>query len=367
MKAIDPRLQSLDDGIVRLGPRTLHLDITNACNTDCITCWDHSPHLDRARPIEWKRQRADVGFLSAVLDGAQGLGGLSSVIVSGMGEPFTHPGVWDLLRDVKRRGLHLTVITNLVAADPAAVLEVGVDQLLIGIHAASLTSYLEFHPSFGEAEWRRLHEMMAMFRDAGRRFKHVQVICAANAEELTAMVEQAARYGAERLNFKLASLREGTQAVRISADQRWWLLNGGIADAVIEAERLGVTHNLDTFRAQVESGGETTAPIHEVGCFVGYDYSRITVDGTVLYCCNTEVVVGRLETPDDFARLWTGPVWQGLRMRLRDGRYFPGCWQCGKLNENVKLSARFRGAFGDERWRAATGGGAARSRLRVLG
>ena len=39
------RLQSLDDGVVRLGPQTVHLDITNSCNTDCVTCWDHSPHL----------------------------------------------------------------------------------------------------------------------------------------------------------------------------------------------------------------------------------------------------------------------------------------------------------------------------------
>lgn len=360
----DPRLRSLDDGIVRLGPRTLHLDITNACNTDCITCWDHSPHLDAPRPVAWKRQRADVGFLTALVDAAAALGGLQSIIVSGMGEPFTHPDVYTLLGALKRRGLNLTVITNLVAADARAILELGVDQLLIGIHAASLPAYLAFHPAFGVDDWRRLHDMMATFRAAGRRFKHVQVICAANAEELPAMIRQAATYDAERVNFKLASLRAGTQAVRITGEQRAWLLDEGIAAAEAEAARLKVTHNLATFRAQVESGGETTAPIHEIGCFLGYDYSRITVDRTVLYCCNTEVVVGRLEAPEDFASLWTGPAWQALRARLRAGRYFPGCWQCGKLNENVKLSARFRAAFGEERWRAAIGDGL---RLRVLG
>lgn len=366
-KPIDPRLQSLDDGIVRLGPRTLHLDITNACNTDCITCWDHSPHLVAPRPVAWKRQKADVQFLSALLSAAEGLGGLTSIIVSGMGEPFTHPDVWQLLADVKRRGLHLTVITNLVAADARRIVDLGVDQLLIGIHAASLGSYLQFHPSFREADWRRLHDQLTCFRDAGRRYKHVQVICRSNAEELKAMIGMAARFAAERVNFKLASLRDGTQAIRITPDQRGWLLDEGIAEARAEADRLGVAHNLDTFRAQVESGGDATAPITDVGCFIGYDYSRITVDGTVLYCCNTEVVVGRLQAPDDFVALWTGPVWQSLRERLRQGRYFAGCWQCGKLNENVKLSARFRAAFGDERWRAATGGDSRASRLKVIG
>src|SRR5512143_2664849 len=101
-----------------------------------------------------------------------------------MGEPFTHPDIYQILAAVKRRGLHLTVITNLVAADTDAVLGLDVDELLIGIHGASERAYLAFHPSFRPDEWRRLHEMLAAFRDAGRRYKHVQVVCAVNAGEL---------------------------------------------------------------------------------------------------------------------------------------------------------------------------------------
>ena len=32
------------------GPRTVHFDVTNACNAACITCWDHSPLLATPAP-----------------------------------------------------------------------------------------------------------------------------------------------------------------------------------------------------------------------------------------------------------------------------------------------------------------------------
>ncbi|MBI5495740.1 MAG: radical SAM protein [Deltaproteobacteria bacterium] len=352
------RLRAVTDGVLTLGPQTVHLDITNACNTDCITCWDHSPLLRKARPVAWKRQRAEPAQLHTLLDDIQALGGLESVIVSGMGEPFTHPAVYDILADVKRRGLHLTVITNLVAADADRILQLGVDQLLIGVHGASQDAYLAFHPSFGPAHWHRLHAMLHRFRDAGRRFKHVQVIAACNAHELAEMVEFADRFHAAQVNFKLASLSHGTEAALITHEQRARLLGDGLHAAQNRSRALGVPTNLDVLEMQLRTGGEHTAPIEEVGCFLGPHYARVAVDGTVLYCCNTEIVVGKLGDGVRFSGLWGGPAWQSWRLRLLRGEYADSCRQCGKLNQNVKLSERFRALFGEDAWRRATGRGA---------
>lgn len=366
------RLQSLVDGAPRLGPETVHIDLTNACNTDCITCWDHSPLLEEPRAVAWKRQRADAGFVGELLDDIQSLEGLEAVILSGMGEPFTHPAIYEILADVKRRDLHVTVITNLAAADPERVLALDVDELLIGIHGASEASYLAFHPSFSPAHWQRLHDGLERFRAAGRRYKHVQVICEVNARELANMIALAHRYPAKQVNFKLASLKRGTERARITDEQRRWLLDEGIDAALARAEELEVAHNLDVFRAQVETGADNTAPIDEIGCFLGFHYSRITVERTVLYCCNTEVVVGQLDEGVRFSDLWRSERWASLRAHLKAGGFFPGCEQCGKLNQNVKLSARFREVFGEERWREVSGvaareAGAGRARPLVEG
>ena len=77
-------------------------------------------------------------------------------------------------------------------------------------------------------------------------------------------------------------------------------------------------------------------------------------DGTVLYCCNTDVVVGSLADAR-FADQWRGEAWQALRDRLRGGAYLPSCDQCGKLNQNVNIGRAFAAAYGDGRLRQVTG------------
>lgn len=352
------RLDAMSSGALPLGPASIHIDVTNACNIDCVTCWDHSPHLRAPRPIEWKRQRVDPAWFEALLRDIDSLGGLEAVVVSGMGEPFTHPQIYALLAAVKERGLHLTVITNLLAADPARILALEVDCLLLGIHAASEGAYLDFHPSWGPRHWQQLQATLAEFHRRGRRGdKHVHVICEHNAHELTAMIEQGARLGAARVNFKLASLKNGTEVVGVDEEQRARLREREVPAAQARAAALGVAHNLEAFARQLEAGGRATAPIEQVGCFMGQLYSRVTVDGTVLYCCNTDVVVGRLGEDASFASLWRGPSWSALRARMRAGDYLDSCQQCGKFNQNLTWSERVREHHGEARWLELTGRG----------
>lgn len=351
MPGLDLRLQGLHEQRVLIGPESVHLDVTNGCNTNCVTCWDHSPHLRQARSAAWKRNRVEAGALIELLDDIQSLGGLKAVILSGMGEPFTHPDIHEMIAAVKARGLHLTIITNLIAADPERILELGVDQLLIGVQGASKESYQAFHPSFQTDEWERLLAMLERFAEAGRRYKQVQVICRHNAHELVEMVELAHRTRAHSVNFKLASLKDGTEAVRITDSQRS-LLAELVPRAVERASALGVDTNLEVFAGQLAAGGARTADIARIGCYMGHYYARVLVDGTVLYCCNVEVKVGKLGR---FSELWHGSEWNALRARLRRGEYFAGCQQCGKLNQNVKLAARFARAYGEDRRLEVTG------------
>jgi MoaA/NifB/PqqE/SkfB family radical SAM enzyme len=365
----DPRLLHLHENRLELGPETVHFDLTNGCNTNCITCWDHSPllTLERRKPSEWKRKRVTRGSVAAVLADLHGLGGHRAVILSGMGDPLTHPDIYGFIEDVKVRGLHCTIITNLIPADAERIHALDVDELLIGIHGASLASYLAFHPNFRPAEWEKLHHMLALFRARGRRYKHVQVISRVNAHELSAMCELAAKYEAKQVNFKLASLGGGTEAAQITEEQRRDLLERDVGRAEARARELGVLTNLGVFRAQLGAadlrpvdgrgdgdGSLATAPIDAIGCFMGHYYARILVDGTVLYCCNTEVAVGSLQDAP-FSALWRGEAWSALRKRMREGRYFESCRQCGKVNQNVKLAARFEKQFGRDAYLAVTG------------
>lgn len=324
------------------GPLHVHIDVTNTCNAACVTCWDHSPLLNEPRPASWKRKRMPAERFYALLDELAALGSVEAVVVSGMGEPLTHPDIYAMLAAVKRHKWKLTLMTNLVAADIDRLAPIGVDQVLVGVQGVTPATYMAFHPGWTEEHFFRMCRYLRALGRTSARVRHVQVIDRTTAAEVPDMVGFGASFGADRVNFKLASLADGTEGTTITEEQRVWLLAEGIPRARVEADRRRVATNLNLFEQQVRAGGLVTVPIEETGCWMGYVYTRVTVDEEVLYCCNTEVQVGSLRDGTPFEALWYGPRWQALRDTLASGRYFRGCERCGKFEQNVKWAEKVR-------------------------
>jgi MoaA/NifB/PqqE/SkfB family radical SAM enzyme len=341
------RLKGISEGKVLTGPQTVHIDLANGCNTNCTTCWDHSPHLHEARSIDWKRQKMSLDVFEKLVEDLDSMRSVESVILSGMGDPFVNTAIYQMIALCKEKNWHVTVLTNALLAQPEKILALDVDMMLISVNGVSPASYTAFHPNLDHKDFAHLCSLLDIFSTAGKNFKHVQVINRDTAPELVEMVQFASKYKAKSITYKLASLREGTEACAITEEQRTQLLEKFIPEAKREAARLQVETNLEVFEKQVLSGGRDTAPIKDVGCFMGWTYARVTVDGTILFCCSTEVNVGDLAR-GDFSSQWSGELWNSVRSRLMAGRYFPNCAQCGKLNQNVKIGEKVKVSFGEE-------------------
>jgi MoaA/NifB/PqqE/SkfB family radical SAM enzyme len=354
------RLRGLLDGRPQIGPQTVHFDLANACNTRCTTCWDHSPHLVAARVPSaiWKRKQLPFDRFKATLDALIAMGGLEAIILSGMGEPLLNPEVYAMIAYAHEAGLGVTIITNLLLLDQERAFATdGTLELLTSINGVTQPVWHAFHAHPRADGWETLLRQLSGLRERGFKPKHVQVINNQNFHELVEMVHFAHEYPAQRINFKFASLTNGTEAVALTPAQKAELLEDLIPRAMGFARAYGIPTDLDAFAMQVDPGSHRTAPMEEIGCFMGFLYSRVTVEGDVLFCCNAKVKVTALpeEGEVDFAGMWRGSSWQGLRDIVRSGRYFPGCDQCGKFKQNVKWSERLRAQLGDEAWGALIG------------
>ncbi len=339
-------LRGMLRGRPEVGPATVHIDLTNACNAACVTCWDHSPLLTVPRSRAWKRRALASDVVRGLLDELAELGSVRRVVLSGMGDPLVHPDAHDLLEATVARGFAVTLMTNLLAADIERVAASGVDTILASVQGVTPATYAAFHPGWTEEHFFTLCRYLRVLARAGVRTKHVQVIDRDTAEELVPMVRFGARFRAARVNFKLASLTAGTEACGITEAQRDRLLAEDVPAAREAARALGVTTNLDLFERQLRAARgdlRATVPIEDVGCWMGFVYTRVTAEQDVLYCCNTEVRVGSLKEAS-FAELWAGPRWQTLRDRLGRGEYYPGCARCGKFEQNAKWAERVAGA-----------------------
>lgn len=308
----------------------MHIDITNACNLDCITCWNYAPGLASPKNTEWRKQRMAPAVFSRVL-GEVAECGVERIILSGAGEPFTHPDIYDFIAAVKAKGLVLTVITNGTLCDFPRLAELGVDQLLINTSSASATTYTAYHPNQPPETFDTLIKGVTALAGAVA-VNLVQVINAINADELTVMIELAAQAHA-RASFKLGDTPPGTECCRLDDDRRKALLERDIPAAIARAKALGVKHNLPAFAAQLASSNPQHAPLP---CFAGYLYSRVYVDGRVFFCCEY-IEVGHVDKAD-FSTLWLAPAYEAVRQRLHEGHGFPGCARCGKHDMNFVAS-----------------------------
>jgi len=322
------RLQGFVERRPRLGPETVHVDVTNACNLDCVTCWNYAPGLATSKTAAWKAQRMDEKTFQRVLGEIAGAG-VERIILSGGGEPFMHPRIHEFIAQVKARHLALTIISNGTLCDFDRLARLGVDQMLINTSAATADTYVAYHPNQTIETFVRLVDGIATVRHH-IAINLVQVINALNAHELVAMVDLAASVGA-RCSFKLGDTPPGTEACALTDVQRKALLDNAIPTAAARARQLCVRHNLDAFAAQLgqaNPGGGPEPPL----CFAGYLYSRVFVDGRVFFCCE-HIEVGHVDQAP-FAEIWESPAYEAVRRRLHLGDAYPGCARCGKHDMN---------------------------------
>lgn len=314
------------DGVPGPGPETVHLDVTNACNLDCVTCWNYGPALATPRPVAWKRLRIEPALFTRVL-GEVAASGVERIVLSGGGEPFTHPDLEAFIAQVKQRGLRLTVITNGTLCDFPRLRELGVDQLLLNLASATPHTYAAYHPNQPPETFHRLVEGVETLRGV-TAVNLVQVINGLNAHELVPMLELAHRLGA-RSSFKVGEVPPGTAHYALTPLQRQWLLDTALPEARRQAKQLpGVKHNLPAFELQLR--GQHDGPLPP--CFAGALYTRISVEGRVFFCC-APIEAGHLQE-GSFEEVWRSPRYQALRERLRRQQLFPACARCGKHDMN---------------------------------
>lgn len=325
------RFRGFLEGAPRTGPETVHIDVTNACNLDCVTCWNYAPGLATPKSIEWKRRRIEPALFERVLREVAA-GGVERIVLSGGGEPFSHPRLPDFLAQVKARGLRLTLITNGTLADFALLRALRVDQVLLNTASASPNIYAAYHPNQPPETFDRLMAGVESLRGV-TAVNLVQVINGLNAHELPAMVDLAHRVGA-RVSFKVGDVPSGTERFQLTETQRAWLLEKGLHLARKRIKALGVRHNLEAFEQQLR--GQREGPLPR--CFSGFLYTRISVEGRVFFCCGP-IEAGHLDE-GPFDEVWRSPRYQALRQRLARNELFPACARCGKHDMNFAAEQR---------------------------
>ncbi|MBB6052542.1 radical SAM protein [Armatimonas rosea] len=315
-----------------LGPQSVSIVLTNACNLRCLTCWSYSPLRKELPMAEWRRKRLGRELLGPLFAELAGLG-TERVIFTGGGDPLAHPECLEVFADAKSAGLKVTLISNLtLVRDRVRFLALGLNTILANFSCADPETYVAFHPGRSAADFHVLIALLRQVVAAGTQLKLVFVVCAVNCHVLAKALTLAKALGAS-VQFKLMSATDETQSLVLSEPQR-----SALVAQRPELEAIGASANLDAFYTELSGSAPDRFPIDEVGCFAGHWYARVDGDANVRFCCNpsSELTLGNLNAAS-FTELWRSQAWHALRTRLRSGDFLPGCERCGKFDLNLKV------------------------------
>jgi radical SAM protein with 4Fe4S-binding SPASM domain len=308
-------------------PRFVQIEPVGQCNLRCKMC-----------PVAYRDERGAGGgpaFMSfdtfcSVL--AQ-FPALSELHLQGMGEPFLHPRLLDMVRHAAARGIAVSTNTNLTAFSARRAEECvrsGLRHLYASLDAADAAIYEDIRVGSRLSRALRSLEWLTAAKQrlgtAEPKITMVAVAMRRNLEQLPALVRLAHRYGVQAMSVQRLAhdftedtlpaqyrpmrrfveeetlLREGADRV-----QRWF------AEASAEAQRLGVELRLpaDCTQQTARKGRER--------CDWPWRGAYVAFSGEAMPCC-------MIATPDRMslgnmaaqgvARVWDSEQYQAFRARL---------------------------------------------------
>ena len=118
-------------------PQKIYFEISSLCNLNCTMCFRHT-WIDEGTGL------LDKEVVLRTLEDDELLESVHTVFFGGMGEPFTHPDLVEMVGAVHNKGKRVEVITNgtlLTRSMSRSLLEAGLDELWISVDGFSIDAY----------------------------------------------------------------------------------------------------------------------------------------------------------------------------------------------------------------------------------
>jgi len=323
------------------GPSYADIDITRRCNMKCLGCLYHSATF-RGPRVQEAAGIPDIPFelverLCAELPAL----GTREVVLIGEGEPLLHPRIFDIITAFKRAGCTVQLFTNGTLLDPhnaERMLASGLDTVKVSLWGSTPEEHLLYHPGSGErnfhATMNGIKTLAALRSGLGKTHPTViltQPLGRYNYRSIRTRIELAAGLGCDGVRFAPFIPWQGEFASAGLTPDAIAFIEGEMKAVRERAESLSLVHNIDETLLRLKLGEHVW---RRLPCYVGWFYTRVKVDGTVLSCDLGQIPLGNLHR-GTFREIWNGAPYRSFRARAREPQTLtslnPGCtcdWCC---------------------------------------
>jgi len=329
----DLNLRELQGGRTVLGsmPRRLVLELTNACNLNCMMCGRNAAEFQpTVFQMEWLR------YLEPILDTVE------EVTLMGWGEPTIHKDFVQMLELIHRHDARIYFCTNGMRLGQLenAIFDNHVDVFAVSVDGARPETNARIRRGSDlEMITASLRRIKRRQHSQGLDYPYVNfVFCAmkSNLHELPDLVRLAADTGLEEVKavyltaFDSVLRQESLWDCRVEVEEVF-------QEAAELGEALGVTLKLPYLQGEDPAGDA----LHR-DCFVAWRDFFLGSDGMVRPCMSTPVQFFPFDMSRPFEDMWNDARFREYRARVNDAAQMDGpcrrCYQSSHCNWNQKQS-----------------------------
>ncbi len=355
------------------GPFHVQIDLTYACNNNCIACWCNSPLLgERELSPDKKRQTLSYYLVRDLLDEFADMG-VKEIYFSGGGEPFMHPWIMDILAYAKKKKFVCYVNTNFTLLDKEKIrrlIDIGLDHMTVSTWSATPETYAVTHPNKSKETFEGIIDNLKFLNRSKKRWPYIKlynVIFNLNYRELKGMIDLAGETGSESVEFTLIDTIPGKTDNLVLSGGQIIELKKAAQEIARNTDKNGLygkvlLFRFDSFLRRISSPNDLARATYDrniidrIPCYIGWCFSRIMPNGDVNACLKSHrIPVGNLYS-DDFRQIWNGQKQQYFRKKTltckKTGDFFklignddktkePGCYKsCDDIGRNIYMHNR---------------------------
>lgn len=367
------------DKRVYTGPWTVQIDLTNACNNNCIGCWCRSPLMgDREMSEDDKKKFLPYDLVIGLIDDLDDMG-VREIYFTGGGEPFMHPNIIEIMRYVKEKDMRVDMSTNFTLVNEKIaekLVDIGIDNMNLSLWAGTPETYSAVHPNktektFPEIERRLnyIHELKKSRKKEKPTLGMYNVIFNTNYHEVDKMVEFAFKTRLVAIDFTPIDTIPGkTDVLKLNEKQRKELITKFESLRKLfpkfekKYEHTLEFRNYDQFLRRIKNENALEANydtniIDTIPCYAGWTFARVLAGGDVDSCLKSfRIPIGNIHKKS-FKEIWFNEKQQLFREKTlnckRDDPYFrnigndlsgEGCYKCcDNLGSNLWVHSKLSG------------------------
>ncbi|TAM38053.1 radical SAM protein, partial [bacterium] len=214
------------------GPLAVQIDLTDNCNNDCLCCWCNSPLVRKADPVKIPGY-LDPALVLRTIDELKEMG-VREITLSGGGEPFTYPHLFDIVKHIKDRRIRCQLYTNFTLVTEGSIddlVDLKLDLLVVSLWAGNPKTYHLLHPNKKEGCFDEIRNRLIYLSGAKKKkgmplVRIHNVINALNYNELSQMADFARQVKSDEVSFcVMDSVAVMTDTLLLNDEQRRTVLD----------------------------------------------------------------------------------------------------------------------------------------------